>query len=280
MKLTWQRYNPESTAERVLVLGGSLGGDTAHQWASVAAQLSDDTVLVFAQLPGQGTGAHWDDDADQATMEHLAGRLAETMQSVKAKYPEHPVYYAGLSLSGALGLYLARDHSDDVDGVVAVASSLRTEDSTMWEERATAVERDGTASLIEATQARWFTEDFVGYEPAKVEAIMDGLASTDDHSYAQLCRSLATHDITGDLQDLFTPVLFIAGAEDPGHSQADLEDALHVMPNADLRVIPDVAHQVPVAAPGTVADVIRGFMRRLERQHWSVYDVIDGKPQA
>ena len=279
MELTAQRYNPESKAERVLVLGGSLGGDTAHQWAGVASQLADDAVIVHAYLPGQGIGAAWDDDTDEPTMEHLAARLAETLRAVKGKYPDKRIYYAGLSLSGALGLYVARDHSDDVDGVIAVAAALRSPDPKVWEERAAQVEREGTVSLIEVTKSRWFTEEFAGYEPAKADAIMEGLASSDDHSYAQLCRALANHDISGDLQDLFTPILFIAGAHDEGHSQAEMEDALQIMPNADLRVIPEAAHQVPVSAPGTVADSIRSFFRRLEQERWSVYDVVDGKPQ-
>lgn len=277
MELTWQMYNPESTAQRYLVLVGSLGGDTAPQWASVASQLAAHARIAFVYLPGQGIGTEWDEDHTDITMEHLAEHMNATLREIRAEHPEYPLYYAGLSMAGALGLYLVRDHVEDLAGVIAVASSLRSDDPEPWLTRADDVERDGTVSILEATQARWFTEDFVGYEAAKVEAIMDGLASSDDRSYAQLCRALAYHDISGDLADLVLPVLFIAGAEDVGVSVADLEDALQVMPNADLKVVADVAHQVPVAAPGTVADLILSFMRRLETNPWNVYNTGDDK---
>lgn len=275
MELTWHVYNPDSDAKRLLIVAGSLGGDTAHQWNQVAGHLVKDTVVVFCYLPGQGMGAPWNDDVEP-TMEALASSLAQTVADIVKRFPDKPAFFAGLSMSGALGLYLARDHNDLLQGVIMVASAATIGTHNAWLERAEAVERDGTASLVTSTQERWFTPDFIAEEPGKVAAIMEGLASSDDHSYAQLCRCLATYDFRGDLHKLYTPIMVISGEKDPSHPLADLELVLESAPGADMRVVPDVAHQVTVAAPGTVADIIRSFFRRLKQQRWSVYDINDG----
>lgn len=275
MELTWHVYNPASDAQRLLIVAGSLGGDTAHQWGQVAGHLAQDAVVVFCYLPGQGMGAPWDDTVEP-TMEALAESLAATLETIRAQFPGKPTFYAGLSMSGALGMYLARDHSDILEGVIVVASAATIGTPESWLERAETVERDGTASLVTSTQERWFTPDFIAEEPGKVAAIMEGLASSDDHSYAQLCRCLATHDFRGDLDKLYTPMMVISGEQDTSHPLADLELVLESAPGADMRIVPDVAHQVSVAAPGTVADIIRSFFRRLSQQHWSIYDVTDG----
>lgn len=283
MELTWHLYNPDIEARRILILGGSLGGDTAHQWGQVAGHFAKDVLVVYTYLPGQGIAPPWDDAVDEPRMEYLAERVADVARRIREQRGELPTYFAGLSMSGALGLHLARDHSELIDGVVVVASAATVGTPDGWEERARQVEEDGTVSLVGETQMRWFTPDFIAAEPAKVAAIMEGLAATDDHSYAQLCRALATHDVRADLGDIYTPLLMVVGDRDKSTPIADVELVATSAPNADLRVVQDVAHQVTVAAPGTVGDLIRSFVRRLEQKKWSVYDVIDegsAPPQA
>lgn len=275
MELTWHVYNPESDAKRLVILAGSLGGDSAHQWGQVAGHLTRDSRVVFVHLPGQGMGAAWDDEVEP-TMDNLATAMAETVTAIQRHEPDLPTYYAGLSLSGALGLYLARDLPDSLRGVFVVASAATIGEPHLWLERAEQVEANGTVSLVDGTKARWFTKDFIAEEPGKVSAIMEGLAAADDHSYAQLCRCLATYDFRGELDKVYTPVMLIAGERDKSHPEADLELVLTSAPGADMRIVPDVAHQVTVAAPGTVGDIMRGFFRRLRAQHWSIYDVTDG----
>ncbi|NLE98035.1 MAG: hypothetical protein GX596_08615 [Propionibacterium sp.] len=274
MELTWHLYNPDVEAKRILIVGGSLGGDTAHQWGQVAGHFAKGVLVVYVYLPGQGVAHPWGDD-DETSMDYLAEGIANVARTIRGQRGELPTYYAGLSMSGALGLYLARDHSELIDGVVVVASAATVGTPDGWEERAKQVEEHGTVSLVEETRMRWFTPDFIAAEPAKVAAIMEGLAATDDHSYAQLCRTLAGHDIRADLDNIYTPLLLIAGDRDKSTDIADVELVATSAPNADLRIVQDVAHQVTVAAPGTVGDLIRGFVRRLEQKRWSVYDVID-----
>lgn len=276
MELTWHVYNPDSEANRILVLGGSLGGDTTHQWEQVAGHLADDALIVFTHLPGQGMGDVWDDTVEP-TMENVASAFAETVRKVQQLRPGAPTFVGGLSLTGALAMYLARDMADELAGVIVVASAATVGTSPeAWEERARLVGEKGTVALVEDAQRRWFRRDYIAEEPGKVAAIMEGLAAADDHSYAQLCRCLATHDLRGDLDRIYTPMLLIASEHDVSTPMGDVELVLTSAPGADMRIVPDVAHMITVAAPGTVADIIRGFFRRLKQEHWSVYDVTEG----
>lgn len=279
MELSWQLYNPETDAQRILILGASLGGDCAHQWGLVAAHLARDAYVVFVDFPGHGTAVNWGDEDGEATMTHLADRFAETVKAVHAEVGELPTYYAGLSLSGALGLYLAHDHFELFQGVVVLGSAATIGTSDGWLQRAERVEEHGTVDLVQELRKRWFTNEFAAAEPDKVTAIMEGLAAADDHSYAQLCRALATHDSRGRLSETYTPLLVITGGEDYTTPMNDAELVVTSAPNADLRVVPDVAHQITVAAPGTVADLIRGFFRRVEMKPQSVYDITDPRPE-
>lgn len=280
MELTWHVYNPESEASRILILGGSLGGDSTHQWEQVAGHLAKDAKIVFFHLPGQGMGEVWDDKIEP-TMENAAKMLADTVQQIQREYPDLPTFVGGLSLSGALGMYLARDLADSLAGAIVVASAATVGTSPeAWLERANLVEEKGTVALVEDTQRRWFRKDYIAEEPGKVAAIMEGLAAADDHSYAQLCRCLSTHDLRADLERIYTPMMLIVGEHDVSTPMRDTELVLTSAPKADMRVVPDVAHMITVAAPGTVADIIRGFFRRLKQQHWSIYDVTEGEASS
>ncbi len=262
MDLNWTYYNPEKPAERVLLVAPSLGGNCAHQWTQVAADLLDDARVVFIDLPGTGLGAVWDDD-DEPTLDALAAGIADVARAVRADLgTEAPIYFAGLSISGATALHVARDHADVISGVVVVASAATVGEPARWLERAEQVEATGTTWLVEETTKRWFTPMFRARRADVVDAIMEGLSSADDHSYAQLCRALATHDVRDDLPYLGIPVVMVAGERDTSTPIANVELVAETAPRGELYVVPMAAHQVTVCQPAVVAEIIRGLLYR------------------
>ena len=209
MKLNTTVYNRTTDAGRVLIVGPSLGGNSVHQWTKVAAELLNDARVVFVDLPGTGLGAVWD-DADEPTLDTVAAGIADVARGLREELGDVSVYFAGLSISGATALHLARDYGDLFAGVVVVASAATVGEGPRWIERAEQVEATGTQQLVEETTKRWFTPAFIGEHPAVVDVIMEGLSAADDHSYAQLCRALAVHDVRADLPYITTPILLIA----------------------------------------------------------------------
>ena len=151
-------------------------------------------------------------------------------------------------------------------GVAVLCSAATVGEPDRWIERAEQVEAAGTQQLVEETSKRWFTPAFKAANPRVTTTIMEGLAAADDHSYAQLCRCLAHHDLRADLRDIRCPLLLIAGERDSSTPIAGQELVAETVPGAQLSVIPEASHQVTVAAPDTTANLLRAFMDRVTRQ--------------
>lgn len=262
MDLNWTYYNPNTPARRVLLLGPSLGGNAAHQWTKVAGELIDDARIVFVDLPGTGLAEVWDDDVEPS-LDNIAAGIAKVADEVRAELGEDlPVYFAGLSISGATALHIARDYDKTFAAVAVVASSATVGEPDRWLERAEAVEASGTSPLIEETTKRWFTPAFRAEQPAVVDTIMEGLAAADDHSYAQLCRALATHNMVDDLPLIRIPVMLIAGERDTSTPMANVELVAETVLRGALLVVDDAAHMVPVSHPKEVAGHLRSLLER------------------
>ena len=139
MNLNTTVYNRTTDAGRVLIVGPSLGGNSVHQWTKVAAELLNDARVVFVDLPGTGLGAVWD-DADEPTLDTVAAGIADVARGLREELGDVSVYFAGLSISGATALHLARDYGDLFAGVVVVASAATVGEGPRWIERAEQVE--------------------------------------------------------------------------------------------------------------------------------------------
>lgn len=264
MQLRWDIYNPDSDAPVILVLGPSLGGSSTVQWAGVAEKLKRDAVIAFVGLPGHSLTPVWD-DADEPTLDQVAGGMIEAIRAIRDKVGARPVVFAGLSISGAIALHLARDYADELAGIAVVASAAKIGDSNGWLQRAERIEDKGTIDILEDTESRWFMPSFRAQRRKVVDNVMETLASADDHSYAQLCRALAVHDMRNELGDIRLPVLVIGGERDTSTPIEGLEYIAETVPGAELRMVPDVAHLVSVAAPGEVAVHLQNFMSRVAR---------------
>ncbi len=120
------------------------------------------------------------------------------------------------------------------------------------------MEATGTQQLVDETVKRWFTPDFRAQQPAVVDAVMEGLSVADDHSYAQLCRALAAHDVRADLPYIQTPVMMIAAASATPRPPSPTSNWWpRRPPAANCTSSPEAAHQVTVMRPVQVADLIR-----------------------
>ena len=264
MDLTWDLYNPASRADRILVVAPSLGGNCSHQWAKVAELLTGDARVVFVDYPGHALNGVWE-DIDEPTLDVVAAAIVDVIRKVRKQLGDLPVVFAGLSIGGATGLHLARDHADELSGVAVLCSAATVGEPRRWLERAEQVETSGTQQLVEETSKRWFTPSFKAANPKVTATIMEGLAAADDHSYAQLCRCLAHHDLRADLADIRGPLLLIAGERDTSTPIVNQELVAETVPGAQLSVIPEAAHQVTVAAPDTTANLLRAFIDRVAR---------------
>jgi len=244
----------------VLLVLTSLGG-TVEDWRHAAALLGERFQVVGVDLPGHGL-------SPAAASSFEVSDLADAVELIGAGFAPRPVGIAGTSLGGAVVQELAlraRRAVDDsrVDGGIAgpvavVCSAPRMGTPDSWAERAAAVRREGTASLVGALAERWFSPAFRESDPLEVERVLAGVAAADDESYALCCEALGRWDVTSRLEGLTVPMLAVRGADDPVAPEEAMQPLL-AQPRVSVVVLPGARHQAAVERPVEVAGAILAF---------------------
>ncbi|MCR1785736.1 alpha/beta fold hydrolase [Nocardioides carbamazepini] len=245
VELTFTQLSGDESADRVLVVGPSLGTGVADLWQACAALLPATWQVVGWDLPGHGVGVP---TTTAFTVEDLAAAVRDRAGSLAAG---RPLAYAGVSLGGAVGLTLALDPGP-FGAVVTLAAAPRIGTPEGWHERAAYVRRAGTSAMVEGSAARWFAPGFLDREPATGSRLLLALQDVDDESYALACEALAGYDVRDRLVSVGIPLLVAGGALD-----------VVVTPDQVDVALGGVAHLPPAEDPGATATLIADFIEDL-----------------
>ncbi|WP_253209027.1 bifunctional 3-oxoadipate enol-lactonase/4-carboxymuconolactone decarboxylase PcaDC [Streptomyces niphimycinicus] len=233
-----------------LILGPSIGTSLAVWEPQLPALAREHRVLRW-DLPGHGgspaTLLPSDGSADRsATIDALATlvlRLADDQGWERFAY-------AGISIGGAVGLYLAAHHPDRVSCLSVVCSSARFGDPAVWRERAELVRAEGTEAMVASRPGTWFSHRFA--QSPVGAALIEDLRATDRAGYAACCDVLAAYDMTADLAKITAPTLVVAGRDDPATPPAHARQIADAVPGASLVEIAGAAHLAGVERPEAV----------------------------
>ncbi len=246
----------EAEAERPpLILGPSIG-TSLRLWDEVVPALAADHTVIRYDLPGHGrtpASALPSLKPDTITIADLAQTVLNLANALGIKR----FNYAGVSLGGAIGMWLAIHRPERIASLAVVCSSAHFGDPQYWQARAKLVRDEGTGPIAEAAPGRWFTERFAASGAPIAEALLDDLRGADPAGYAACCDALAGLDLRGQLGAISAPTLVIAGSADistPVEHARELADAI---PGAKLLEVADAAHLACVEQPRTVAEALR-----------------------
>jgi 3-oxoadipate enol-lactonase / 4-carboxymuconolactone decarboxylase len=238
-----------------LILGPSLGTSLTVWEPQLPGLARGHRVLRF-DLPGHGRSS-----ADllpgqngQVTIADLAGlvlRLADAQGWKRFAY-------AGISLSGAIGLHLAAHHPERLTSLAVLCSSAHFGDPAAWHERAAAVTARGTRALVPSRSGTWFAPEVAA--SLRGAALLDDLRHTDDAAYAACCGALAACDLRPDLAAITVPTLVLAGRDDPATPPAHAREIADAVPGAGLVEIPHAAHLANIERPGAVLAALLGHL--------------------
>lgn len=228
-----------------LLLGPSLG-TSMSLWDGVAPELASAFRTVRWDLPGHG-GSPAGLIAPDATV----GRLGELVLELADSLGLDRFHYAGVSLGGAVGLWLAARHPGRIDRLAVLCSSAHFGPPGPWRERAALVRESGTAPVAASAPARWFTPGFA--RPGLVEDLL----RADPEAYAACCDALAVLDLREDLPAISAPTLVVAGRQDPATPPEHAREIADTVPGAVLTELADAAHLAPAERPGAVLDALR-----------------------
>ncbi|MEU1948346.1 4-carboxymuconolactone decarboxylase [Streptomyces sp. NPDC020125] len=233
-----------------LILGPSIGTSLAVWEPQLPALAREHRVLRW-DLPGHGgspaTLLPSDGSADRsATISTLAAlvlRLADDQGWERFAY-------AGISIGGAVGLYLAAHHPDRVSRLSVICSSARFGDPAVWRERAALVRAEGTEAMVASRPGTWFSHRFA--QSPVGAALIEDLRATDRAGYAACCDVLAAYDMTADLAKITAPTLVVAGRDDPATPPAHARRIADAVPGASLVEVAGAAHLAGVERPEAV----------------------------
>ncbi|MGP3924333.1 bifunctional 3-oxoadipate enol-lactonase/4-carboxymuconolactone decarboxylase PcaDC [Streptomyces sp. 8N616] len=230
-----------------LLLGPSVGTSLAV-WDPQVPELARVHRVIRYDLPGHGgTPA----DVLPST-EPGATTVADLVAPVLA-LADHlgldRFAYAGISLGGAVGAWLAVHHPERIASLAMICSSARFGEPEYWHERATLVRANGTEAVVPTV---WFTGAYASSGSPAVAQLRADLRSADNTGYAACCDALAAYDLVNQLHRITAPTLIVAGREDPATPPEHARLLADRIPGAGLLEVGGAAHLAGVERPAPV----------------------------
>ncbi|MEV0794450.1 3-oxoadipate enol-lactonase [Kribbella sp. NPDC050459] len=224
----------------VVLLGSSLGADQG-MWAPQVEVLAKRFRVIAFDHRGHGGS---DVPEGPYTIEDLGGDVLELLDSLEVEQAS----YVGISLGGAVGLWLAQNAPDRFHRFVAICPpSNLAANPQPWTERAAQVRAEGTQAIVDATLGRWFLPEFKDIEP-----IRDMLLNCPAEGYAACCEALSNLDLLPGLSTITAPVLLITTDSDTSVPPETVVPLAGQIPGAHLEVIENAAHLVTYSHPDVI----------------------------
>ncbi|MFI7080084.1 3-oxoadipate enol-lactonase [Micromonospora sp. NPDC049903] len=232
----------------VLVLGGSLG-TTRAMWRPQVAALSPRMRVVTFDHRGHGGSPA---AIGPTGLADLGADVVDLFDHLDLGR----VHYAGLSLGGMVGMWLAARRPARVDRLALLCTAAHLPPADAWLARAAQVRVHGTASLTDVLLGRWFTAGFADRHPEVVAPLVADLTACDSEGYAACCEAIAAMDLRPLLPTITAPTLVVAGADDPATPPRDARVIADAVPGARLAVLDRAAHLANLEQPMRVSDLL------------------------
>ncbi|GIJ26613.1 3-oxoadipate enol-lactonase [Micromonospora qiuiae] len=232
----------------VLVLGSSLGTTGAMWQPQLAALAARFRVVRFDHLGHGGSSA----PTGPYTIDLLGRKVLQLLDELDIGR----AHYAGLSLGGMVGMWLAAQAPERIDRLALLCTSACLGPADGWRARAATVRAGRLDTIADAVVERWFTPAFAAARPDTVAAYRAMLTSTPPAGYAGCCEAIAGMDLRADLAAVRAPTLVIGAADDPATPPEQAADIARRIRSARLVVLDDAAHLANVEQPEAVARLL------------------------
>jgi len=240
MRLHHEITGPEDAP--VVLLGSSLG--TTHaMWAPQLDVLAERFRVVAFDHRGHGQS---EAPPGPYAIEDLGGDVVDLLNELLVEKAS----YVGISLGGAVGLWLAENAPDRFHRFALFCPpAYPAAGAQTWIDRAAQVRSEGTQAIVEPTLARWFLPEYAEAHPDEVEVIRQQLLNTSDEGYAACCEALGAMDLRDKLSDITAPVLLATADSDASIPPETVIPLAGQIPSAHLEVIDHAAHLITYSHP-------------------------------
>jgi 3-oxoadipate enol-lactonase len=237
----------------VLVLANPIGTNV-RTWSHQVPVLSRNFRVIRFEYRGHGpAGAQSPAPPGPYSIAELGADVLGLLSSLGIEQAS----YAGVSLGGMIGIWLAANAPERITSLAVVCSALVPLPSAQaWRDRVARVRAEGTDAIVDMVVPRWFTPAFPQRSPEVVRAVVDGLRATSPDGYAGCGDAIARMDLRPLLPSVKSPTLVISGAEDPAAPPSQGATAALGIRGSRFTVVRGAAHFAHVETPGPVTDAL------------------------
>ena len=234
-----------------LVLSHMLGTDLTL-WDALVPELAKHFRVVRYDARGHGGSGLGD---GPVTLDRLGRDVLAILDALGIER----AHFCGLSMGGAVGLWLLANAPARVERAVIAGSAAKLGAPAEWNRRIAAVLADGMEQGVEQTIERWFSPAFAERAPERVEAIRSLVRATAPEGYAASCAALRDMDLREAVRGVVNPVLVLRGADDPAATAEDVAYLVEAMTNATATEV-DSRHCAAIEDEATFTTAVVKFL--------------------
>ena len=226
-------------------------GGSARTWNAVIEQLSADFRCIAYDQRGWGGS---DAPAQGYTLRDLAHDAGEIIRALGLKR----FVLVGHSMGGKISQLLASQRPDGLEKLVLVAPAAPTPQNIP--DFAKEVQLHAYDNRENALRTIEFLTAQLPSEEIREQILSDNFASTPQAKLAWP-TVIAYEDISADVEKIAVPTLVLAGEQDRQDPvEQHKREVLPRIPGAQLQIIADCGHLMPIDQPTKLADAIRAFV--------------------
>lgn len=248
-------YEATGSGEPLLFIHGL--GSSGRDWQPQIDFFSRNYRVIVFDIRGHGHSSH---PPGPYSMELFAADTAALIQALSAA----PVHVVGLSLGGMIAFQLAVDHPQLLKSMVIVNAGPEFVPRTFREYRIAflhfaVVHFFGMHKLGEILARQLFPKT----EHAAIrETLVERWAGNDRKAYEQSMRAILGWSVANRIDRIQIPTLVVASDHD--YTPISVKEAFVArMPRAELAVITDAHHAVPVERPEEFNAVVTPFLEQV-----------------
>jgi len=193
------------------------------------------------------------------SLEELAQDSYDVFQALEIER----THWLGLSMGGMIGQTLILKYPTLFESLVLADTTSKRPDNArqMWGERISQAKAEGMAAMVDSTLQRWFADDFRSNNPAIIQEIAEGIASTSVHGFCGCCEAISHINTFDRLNEITCPTLIMVGENDHGTPPHMAESMKEKMPYAQFHKIPNAGHISNIEQPEIFNQYLMDFYK-------------------
>lgn len=247
-------YEVSGAGQPILFIHGL--GSSARDWELQIPFFSKKFQAISFDLRGHGQSER---PPGPYSMSLFAEDAAELIRSLGAA----PVHVVGISLGGMIAFQLAVDHPGLIRRLVIVNAGPEVVVRTMQDRwnvflRFAIVRLLGMRKMGEVLSKRLFPKE---EQDSLRKVFVERWAENDTRAYLDTMRAIVGWSVTDQIHKINLPALILAA--DGDYTPVSAKEAFVTrMPHAELMVIKDSRHALPVERPEEFNEAVRAFLSK------------------